>query len=273
MEAISLLNFPKNMKNNKNNMTDKAIFILCLILLEIACSWQEQAKNKVSGPSFQLKPPSTILVDSFPVGVHFSSADHFVDSLTNSSDLEENEIAEKRIIADMLKKVKNQFPKLDMGIFDFEFKPPYELGYNEMKYSCITGHYNNCTGSGCRVASYFIMPRNKSNEPIMLIEQTEDMFGLRYGDINNDGNLDFLVIEEDFSGKYLDLLVKKDAKFENWSCARGIKYTITAVNFINGKWLPVKDKSGKEYFMLIYLDQDLEVEKGFKLLESHWVGE
>jgi hypothetical protein len=131
---------------------------------------------------------------------------------------------------------------------------------------------NNCIGSLCRVVFYPVFGITERDTSLYVLENADDITGLKYGDLNKDKYLDFLVVKNFFSREDLKNLIKKDLKrYQNWDCANSQCYKITAITFKNGKWEILKDSKGKEYYFLILINDALNPESSFELLDSYWI--
>jgi len=131
---------------------------------------------------------------------------------------------------------------------------------------------NNCIGSLCRVVYFPVFGIAGSDTSLYVIENANDITGLKYGDFNKDKYLDFLVVKNYFSTEDLKNLIKKNGqRYSNWDCLNSQCYKITAITFKEGKWEILKDSNGKVYYFLILLDESLNPDSSFELLDSYWI--
>jgi hypothetical protein len=154
---------------------------------------------------------------------------------------------------------------------DFEYLSKHIISYNNSSFIILKGDPpDNCVGSTCRVAYYPVIGLSKADTALHFFVYTDNVFELKYSDINHDGFLDFLSVEHGFSDDDLKQLSKIDKYYKNWNCPNSECYRITAMTFRNGKWGKVKNKSGNEYLILIKLDRPLDGNSSFELLLSNW---
>ena len=130
---------------------------------------------------------------------------------------------------------------------------------------------DNCLGKFCRVKYYPVFATNGRDTSLQVFEQLDDVTGLRYGDFDRDKFLDFLVVENSVTNGDLKIAAKRDKKLENLDCYDSQCYKITAITFKNGHWTQLKDRYGKSYYFLIWLNEFLNPESGFQLLDAYWV--
>lgn len=155
---------------------------------------------------------------------------------------------------------------------NFECPEKSEFTFNQNKFIYRVGsHMSNCIGSACRVNYYPLFAIHKRDTSFHLFVNPDDIIGLRYGDFNKDKSLDFLVVKSSFSMEDLKRLTTKGEQFKNWNCPDLQCYKITVITFRGGKWEMLKDSMGKEYYFLILLDEPLNPDVGFKLLDFHWM--
>ncbi len=143
--------------------------------------------------------------------------------------------------------------------------------HNNTRFISCAGYLTNCSGSGCRLGYYPVFTITKTDTSFYMFTFADNITGLRYGNINNDNFLDFLEIRHGIGLEDLRKISLKDKKYENWSCPNSECYRITAISFINGKWVSLKDSSDKEYYILIKLDKPLDSESSFEVLGSYWI--
>jgi hypothetical protein len=136
---------------------------------------------------------------------------------------------------------------------------------------CVVTPSINCTGSVCRVVHYPVFAITKTDTSFYLFSNSDDITGLRYGDFNNDNNLDFLVVNNGFSQSEIEKLIAKDGNFKYWECGNSQCYKITALTFTNGEWKILKDSKDEEYYFLIKLDDPLNPNSSFEILDYLWM--
>lgn len=132
---------------------------------------------------------------------------------------------------------------------------------------------NNCNGVFCRVIYYPVFAVNGRDTSLYEFIQVNNPSGLRYADFNKDKNLDFLKIENFISDVEFKKMVQRNKEIEKLSCDSNGEsqcYKITAITFKDGKWSLLKDQQGKPYYLFIRLDEFLDTEAGFILLDTHW---
>lgn len=146
--------------------------------------------------------------------------------------------------------------------------PLHHFIYNNIEYEFLIGLPNpeTCTGSICRGKSYIVSVEHT----IHVVEFADDITGLRYGDINNDGNLDLLLIENAFNKEDLEKLEKKGL-VNQFNCLNGQCYKIYAITYINKKWSIVNDSKGKMYYFLIKLEKPFDPYSKFDILDYNWM--
>lgn len=97
------------------------------------------------------------------------------------------------------------------------------------------------------------------------------MPGLRRGDFNRDGNLDWLTVGHGFSrADDEEILIKKGLKINKLACENSQCYKITAVTFSQGQWSPLMDAQKQEYYFLVRLAEPLDPDSGFTILAYRW---
>lgn len=136
---------------------------------------------------------------------------------------------------------------------------------------CIGTPSANCIGSVCRVIHYPVFAITRTDTSLYIFSNADDITGLRYGDFNVDNNLDFLVVNHGFSQKDIATLINKDKNFKYWECRNSQCYKITALTFANGNWKVLKDIKGEEYYFLIKLDDPLNPNSSFEILDYSWM--
>lgn len=155
----------------------------------------------------------------------------------------------------------------------FSYWPNSLITYNEASFIIMKGgpYPDNCVGGACRINFYPVIGIYKSDTSFHYFINTDDITGLRYSDINHDGFLDFLSIQSGFTHKDMQKLAALNKKYKDFNCSDAECYKITAFSFKKGKWEVMKDKNGEEYFMLIKLDDSLNLNSSFQLLMSNWI--
>lgn len=147
-----------------------------------------------------------------------------------------------------------------------------EFTFNHSKFIyrlCVP--MNNCTGRMCRVLYYPVFAITGQDTSLQVFTNVEDVTGLRYGDFNQDKCLDFLVVGNGFSRDDLKDLGQRNKKQAGLDCSDDQCYKITALTFKNGKWAELKDRNGELYYFLLRLNEALNPEAGFELLDANWV--
>ncbi|WP_343672471.1 hypothetical protein [Chitinophaga sp.] len=155
----------------------------------------------------------------------------------------------------------------------FNYWPNSLITYNGASFIIMKGgpYPDNCVGGACRINFYPVIGIYKSDTSFHYFINTDDIAGLRYSDINHDGCLDFLSIQSGFTHKDIQRLVAGNKKYKNFNCSDAECYKITVFSFKKGQWEVMKDKNGEEYFMLIKLDDSLNLNSSFQLLMSNWI--
>ncbi len=156
--------------------------------------------------------------------------------------------------------------------FDMECPEKNEITFGNTKFTySIEIPMDNCLGKSCRVKYYPVFATNGRDTSLHVFEHFGDVTGLRYGDFDKDKFLDFLVLENSFSNEELKNAARRDKKWGNLDCYDSQCYKITAITFKNGHWTKLKDRNEKPYYFLIWLNEDLNLEAGFELLDAYWV--
>ena len=147
-----------------------------------------------------------------------------------------------------------------------------EFTFNHSKFIYRLGvPMNNCTGRMCRVLYYPVFAINGQDTSLQVFTNVEDVTGLRYGDFNEDKCLDFLVVGNGFSRDDLKKLAQRGEMQAGLDCSDDQCYKITALTFKNGKWTALKDRNGKLFYFLLRLNEALNPDAGFELLDAYWV--
>lgn len=147
-----------------------------------------------------------------------------------------------------------------------------EFTFHQSKFIYRLGvHMNNCSGRMCRVIYYPVFAINGQDTSLQVFTNIEDVTGLRYGDFDKDKSLDFLVLGNGFSREDVKKLVQRDKKLTGLDCSDDQCYKITALTFKNGKWTELKDGNGKLFYFLLRLNEALNPDAGFELLDAYWV--
>lgn len=156
---------------------------------------------------------------------------------------------------------------------EFDYLSNSLITYNKSSFIIMKGgpYPDNCIGAACRINFYPVIGIDKSDTSLHYFVNTDDITGIRYADINHDGYLDFLSIKSGFTHKDIEALAIRNKKYDNFNCSDAECYKITVFSFKEGKWEAMKDKNGKEYFMLIKLDDSLNPNSDFELLMSNWI--
>lgn len=130
---------------------------------------------------------------------------------------------------------------------------------------------NNCSGRMCRVLYYPVFAINGQDTSLQVFTNVEDVTGFRYGDFNQDKCLDFLVVGNGFSREDLKKLAQRGEMHAGLDYSDDQCYKITALTFKNGKWMELKDRNGKLYYFLLRLNEALNPDAGFELLDAYWL--
>lgn len=147
-----------------------------------------------------------------------------------------------------------------------------EFTFNHSKFIYRLGvPMNNCTGRMCRVLYYPVFAINGQDTSLQVFTNVEDVTGLRYGDFNEDKCLDFLVVGNGFSREDLKKLAQRGKMQAGLDCSDDQCYKITALTFKNGKWTALKDRNGKLFYFLLRLNEALNPDAGFELLDAYWM--
>lgn len=162
-------------------------------------------------------------------------------------------------------------PSLPCSV-DIECTNRGEFNFRGVRFLYCAGRPSvNCTGSVCRVIYYPLVAMSQADTSFYLFSNSDDITGLRYGDFNNDNQLDFLVVDHGFTPNDIDKLIAKDENFKYWECNNGQCYKISAITFADGQWKILKDKEGKAYYFLIKLDDPLNPNSRFEMLDYVWM--
>lgn len=155
----------------------------------------------------------------------------------------------------------------------FNYWPNSLITYNEASFIIMKGgpYPDNCVGGACRINFYPVIGIYKSDTSFHYFINTDDIAGLRYSDINHDGFLDFFSIQSGFTHKDIQKLVTRNKKYRNFTCSDAECYKITVFTFKKGRWEVMKAKNGEECFMLVKLDDPLNLNSSFQLLMSNWI--
>jgi hypothetical protein len=163
---------------------------------------------------------------------------------------------------------KNERIQCDMPL---ECPEHNEFTYKNSKFTYLRAlPSDNCISRNCRVICYPVFAMSNQDTSFYLFENVDDVSGLRFGDFNKDNFLDFLVVDSGFSDEGLLKINKKKDKNVDWECDESECYTITAITYKNGKWKKLKDKNNKEYYFLITLDDPLNPNSSFNIMDNYW---
>ncbi|WP_165024405.1 hypothetical protein [Dysgonomonas sp. ZJ279] len=145
-----------------------------------------------------------------------------------------------------------------------------KIKYNEKQFSyyVIEPDPVNCfTPYACTISTYLIFA---GNDVIPYeLELVYNICNFRTGDIDKDGNLDFLKISPLLSEDELKLEKKDRIDYHNCDDDRGVYYKITAITYKNNKWQNLLNE-GKEIYIIIKLEEAFNASSQFKVLNYHW---
>ncbi|MBC9930617.1 hypothetical protein [Chitinophaga qingshengii] len=152
----------------------------------------------------------------------------------------------------------------------FEYDAHSSFSYNSASF--ITGMAepaDDCSGSLCRVYTYAVIAKFGADTSVQYLSYTDNITGLRYGDINHDGWLDFLDIQQGMDLDAMRAIRKKGGKYKNLECDNSACYRIRAITYRRGKWEALRDKEGKALYWLVKLDTPYEQKSTFEVILSN----
>lgn len=156
----------------------------------------------------------------------------------------------------------------------FKYNDQSCFSYNNARFVVGTGHpdVDHCTGSLCRINTYPVISMFGADTSFQYFIYTDDISGLKYGDIDHDGYLDFLDIKQGLTLNELNLIHKKGGKYQNFVCDNSTCYKINVRTFKKGRYETMKDGNGDALFLVIKLDSPLNADSTFEILLSNWPG-
>lgn len=159
----------------------------------------------------------------------------------------------------------NKFPIHCRTEFDYTKQNWVKFGKGEFLY-LKTEFNEDCIGTGCLVNIYPIFAIRANNQVDMYcFYNYVDIAGVRFGEINGDGYLDFLEIDGGGDTKEeLELMGKSGLE-------SGHFFKIKAVTYKQNKWSRLKDKKGNDLFIFIQLQEALDLNSAFKILSANWL--
>lgn len=93
----------------------------------------------------------------------------------------------------------------------FQYDSRSCFSYNSASFvTGVAGPDDNCSGSLCRVYTYAVISVFGADTSIKYLSYTDDITGLRYGDVNHDGWLDFLDIQQGLDLDAIRAVQKKE---------------------------------------------------------------
>lgn len=140
---------------------------------------------------------------------------------------------------------------------------------NSSFFTFKAGPSDDCIGSGCRGNSYAIISKTKDDIQLLSFGIPDDITGLKYGDINKDGDLDIMEVSNLIESDYLAQMGKDVTQYNIKDCTNMTCYTFNFKTFRNGKWERLKDTKGLDYFLTIRVDDLLNPDSSFRMFWSN----
>lgn len=158
-----------------------------------------------------------------------------------------------------------KFPIHCLDHFDYTKQNWIKFGKHEFLF-LKTEFDEDCMGKGCLGAIYPIFAIRANNQVDMYcFYNYVDIAGVRFGEINGDGYLDFLEIDGGGDTKEeLELMDKSGLE-------SGHFFKIKAVTYKQNKWSRLKDKKGNDLFIFIQLQEALDINSTFRILNANWL--
>lgn len=158
----------------------------------------------------------------------------------------------------------NQFPIHCLDRFDYT-KQNWIKSNNTQFLYLKTEFDDDCIGKGCLGNIYPIFAIRANNQVDMYcFYNYVDIAGVRFGEINGDGYLDFLEIGGGYTDKEFEIMGKSGLE-------SGHFFKIKAVTYKQNKWSLLKDKKGNDLFIFIQLQEALDLNSAFKILSANWL--
>lgn len=157
-----------------------------------------------------------------------------------------------------------------VGRFHFNYMPGGIISYKKNTFVAMQGQPFDCNGSSCRLNKYPVIGMSKKDTLLLLLNHPEDVSPLRYADLDKDGYLDFIDMQVTLEADEIRRLVNEYKRFGEKEFYGLDIYKITLLTFKQGKWQRMKDRNGKEYYMIIELEESLRPDRPFKLLMANW---
>lgn len=134
----------------------------------------------------------------------------------------------------------------------FEFNKGKHIQYNKNYFTYAVAYpHSRCLGTSCRIKQYIIFVNDTLNNIYShTLSLKEDITGLRFGDINNDGYLDFLNIEQtNYDKNVIDTFKNDETCF----------YKLRILTFKDGEFQYLKNQKGEDYYILYFIEKPLDI--------------